>query len=406
MQFSLGPRGAALVVVVLEAIILVGLFFGFYLMRSKRNRQAHEKNQSIFVLLNLILIVAMAMGFTRYVIGDSARTPQLGQVMLGHAITGTVIQLLGIYLILRMKNMVPQFLRIKNYKRLMQITLALWTIQALGGFFIYYNQYVAAEAFADKPSPIALLQFRANDLAIHADEMESASKLGNLATTKRHAEYVVNLLVGKNSADYGDLDKDGVAEDPGDGVGLLTRLQTVRDNAANAGGNGAQAALSADKVRDSVIRIVASTKTVLAINDANGLKAVAPQLDEIAKLSEQINQGKENSISQIATLMGESTVMPAVQAESSQPGAVTVNMKGFEFVPRELTIKKGTVVTFVNLDQAKHTVTADDKKFSSGDLPSGKSFTITFDEVGTLSYYCAFHGDKGGVDMAGKVVVQ
>ncbi len=400
-----GPRNTALIVAIIEAIIVIGLFYGFYLMRVKRDRKAHERNQTIFVILNLLLVAAMAMGFNRYVVGESARSPMLRQLMLGHAITGTVIQLLGIYLILRMKNWVPQFLRIKKYKLLMQITLALWAIQALGGFFIYYEQYVAIAA-AGEPSPVAWLQFRANDLAIHSDEMLTASQRGNLASAKRHAEHVVNLLVGKTSADYGDLDKNGFVDDPGDGIGLLTRLQTARDIAAKMGGNAAQAAQTADKVQASLIKIVASTKTILAVTDANGLKAAAPQLEEIGKLSEQINTGKEDSIPQLATLMGESTIMPAVQAEPSQPGAVTVNLTDFEFVPKELTIKKGTVVTFVNLDRAKHTVTADDKKFESGDLESGKSFTMTFDDPGTFPYYCEFHGDKGGVDMAGKIVVQ
>lgn len=405
MQFSLGPNSIALIVAIIEAIVVLGLFFGFYLMRVKRDRKAHEKNQIIFVILNLLLIIAMATGFMRYVVGDSARTPQLRQSMIGHAIIGTVIQLLGIFLILRMKNLVPQFLRIKNYKRLMQITLALWTIQALGGFFIYYNQY-AATASASEPTPVAWLQFRANDLAIHSDEMLTAAQRSNLPSAKRHAEHVVNLLVGKTSADYGDLDKNGFTEDPGDGIGLLARLQTVRDLAAKAGANSAQAVQTADKVQAALVKIVASTKTILAVSDASGLTAAAPQMDEINKLSDQINLGKEDSIPQIATLMGESTIMPAVQAESSQTGAVTVNMKDFEFAPKELTIKMGTVVTFVNLDQAKHTVTADDKKFDSGGILSGKSFTMTFNEAGKFPYYCEFHGDKGGVDMAGTIVVQ
>src|SRR3989304_4302807 len=106
MPALFGPRNTALIVAIIEAIVVLGLFYGFYLMRVKRDRKAHEKNQTIFVILNLLLVAAMAMGFTRYVVGDSARTTELRQTILMHAITGTVIQLLGIYLILRMKNLV------------------------------------------------------------------------------------------------------------------------------------------------------------------------------------------------------------------------------------------------------------------------------------------------------------
>jgi len=83
-----------------------------------------------------------------------------------------------------------------------------------------------------------------------------------------------------------------------------------------------------------------------------------------------------------------------------------VVMQNFAFSPKSLRIKKGTTVTWVNQDRAKHTVTADDGKFDSGDMPSGQTFAHKFDEVGTFPYYCLYHGDKGGVDMAGTVVVE
>ena len=104
-------------------------------------------------------------------------------------------------------------------------------------------------------------------------------------------------------------------------------------------------------------------------------------------------------------MLGENIPTPIAQTES-QPSPLTVNMLGGEFAPKQLTIKKGTVVTFINLDRARHTVTSDDRKFDSGVITSGQSFTMTFDEVGAFPYYCDFHGGKGGVDMAGTIVVQ
>lgn len=139
MEF-LTSQNAKLVVVILEAIILAGLFFGYYLIHYKHNRAAHEKNQTTFVLLNLIpILFIMAVNFSNMVAAKPPFTPPL---IVGHVISGIVSELLGIYLILRMKNMLPQNLRIKNFKRLMQITLTLWTLQALGGFFIYYTLYI------------------------------------------------------------------------------------------------------------------------------------------------------------------------------------------------------------------------------------------------------------------------
>ena len=137
MEF-LVSRNAKLIVLILEAIILAGLFFGFYLIRFKKNRALHEKNQTTWVLLNLVpILFVMAVSFS-----NMARANFMPPLIVGHVISGIVAELLGIYLILRMKNMLPQNLRVKNFKRLMQITLTLWTLQALGGFFIYYTYYV------------------------------------------------------------------------------------------------------------------------------------------------------------------------------------------------------------------------------------------------------------------------
>ena len=137
MEFLIS-RNAKLIVLILEAIILAGLFFGFYLIRFKKNRAAHEKNQTTWVLLNLVpILFVMAVNFS-----NMARANFMPPLIVGHVITGIVAELLGIYLILRMKNMLPQNLRVKNFKRVMQITLTLWTLQALGGFYVYYTLYM------------------------------------------------------------------------------------------------------------------------------------------------------------------------------------------------------------------------------------------------------------------------
>ena len=136
MEF-LVSRNAKLIVVILEAIILAGLFFGFYLIRFKKNRALHEKNQTFWVLFNLVpILFVMAVNFSKL-----ASENFMPPLVIGHVISGIVAELLGIYLILRMKNMLPQGLRVKNFKRVMQITLTLWTLQALGGMYIFFTCY-------------------------------------------------------------------------------------------------------------------------------------------------------------------------------------------------------------------------------------------------------------------------
>lgn len=88
-------------------------------------------------------------------------------------------------------------------------------------------------------------------------------------------------------------------------------------------------------------------------------------------------------------------------------------MAAFSFSPNSITVKAGTTVTWVNNDDAEHTVTdadaadADSRLFdSSGGDPShllkkGDKFTYTFTTPGTYHFKCLNHPF-----MTGTVVVQ
>jgi plastocyanin len=84
---------------------------------------------------------------------------------------------------------------------------------------------------------------------------------------------------------------------------------------------------------------------------------------------------------------------------------VQIQIQNFAFGD-PVTVKVGTRVTWTNLDNAQHTVTADDKSFDSGVLAKGQSFSFTFTKAGSVSYYCAIHGGAGGQGMSSKIIVQ
>jgi len=73
------------------------------------------------------------------------------------------------------------------------------------------------------------------------------------------------------------------------------------------------------------------------------------------------------------------------------------------FSPLQVTLVIGVnnTVTWVNDDNAAHTVTAKDGSFGSGNIGSGASYTHTFTTPGTYTYYCAYHSW-----MVGTVVVK
>ena len=80
-----------------------------------------------------------------------------------------------------------------------------------------------------------------------------------------------------------------------------------------------------------------------------------------------------------------------------------VEIKGYEFTPNTITVKKGTIITWENFDLAPHTVTIEEGASSGPDsklFGKGEKFTYTFNEVGTFPYYCKPHPY-----MKGEVVV-
>jgi plastocyanin len=83
----------------------------------------------------------------------------------------------------------------------------------------------------------------------------------------------------------------------------------------------------------------------------------------------------------------------------------TVKISNFQFTPKVLTITPGTTVEWVS-EASRHTVEADDGSFKSDVLKQGDKFEHKFDKAGTFAYHCEFHGDKGGKDMAGKIIVR
>ena len=83
--------------------------------------------------------------------------------------------------------------------------------------------------------------------------------------------------------------------------------------------------------------------------------------------------------------------------------------------PKSLTVEAGTEVLWKQTGSAPHSVTSDTDLFdshpnclqdpSNSCMKAGDEFKYTFDKAGSYPYYCVIHGGKGGVNMAGTVVV-
>ncbi len=79
------------------------------------------------------------------------------------------------------------------------------------------------------------------------------------------------------------------------------------------------------------------------------------------------------------------------------PSVVTIDIKNFAFNPAAMFVKVGTTVTWVNDDSAPHTVTSDSGTvLNSPTLQPGQSYSVTLNDLGTVSYHCKIHPSMHG----------
>lgn len=92
---------------------------------------------------------------------------------------------------------------------------------------------------------------------------------------------------------------------------------------------------------------------------------------------------------------------PAAPTSAAPVDPTAVTIQGFAFVPATLQVAKGTRVTWTNKDSTAHTVTANDKRFDSGNVAKDATFSVSFGDAVTVDYACLIHGT-----MKGQIVVK
>jgi amicyanin len=92
----------------------------------------------------------------------------------------------------------------------------------------------------------------------------------------------------------------------------------------------------------------------------------------------------------------------AIAAASAARAAETeVKIDNFTFNPKQITVKAGDTVTWVNHDDIPHTVTSKTMAFRSKAMDTDDKFSFTFATPGTYAYFCALHPM-----MTGSIVVE
>ncbi|MEM8863335.1 MAG: hypothetical protein AAGD96_33915, partial [Chloroflexota bacterium] len=83
----------------------------------------------------------------------------------------------------------------------------------------------------DGPPNLGQMEFEADLAKQHVEFMVTALSEDDLTLARRHAEHVINILVGEAAPEFGDIDGDGTVENPSeDGTGVRTYNQTITND--------------------------------------------------------------------------------------------------------------------------------------------------------------------------------
>jgi len=113
-----------------------------------------------------------------------------------------------------------------------------------------------------------------------------------------------------------------------------------------------------------------------------------------------------------ATLSGEAPAFEAASHEAMRQRRATrksialgpneIAIDNFQFTPRDLTVKAGTKVTWINNDDVPHLIVSTDGRFKpSAVLDTDQRFSVTLTKPGTYKYYCSLHPQMQGTDIVG-----
>jgi uncharacterized membrane protein YozB (DUF420 family) len=161
--FGTGAPVSADVTLVIEIAMGMTLILGMLLAR-RRSYRAHAWCQSAVVVLNLIVIAQVMVPTFRNQVAPKlpARLARpYYAVATGHAITGCIAELLGVYIILAAgTKILPKSLRFVRYKLWMRTALVIWWLAVLLGLTTYFRWYVGPKHFSSIGSRTRLAKFR------------------------------------------------------------------------------------------------------------------------------------------------------------------------------------------------------------------------------------------------------
>jgi len=130
---------------VLQIMIFLVLAVGFFVARAKRNFQRHGLIMGVAVglhTISILIVMVPSLAASRGLFADLYTG--LALVVLSHAVLGSLVEILGIYLVvtwaLKGKSAQACFKR----KTTMRATVLLWLVELIAGIYTYILLYTPA----------------------------------------------------------------------------------------------------------------------------------------------------------------------------------------------------------------------------------------------------------------------
>ena len=98
--------------------------------------------------------------------------------------------------------------------------------------------------------------------------------------------------------------------------------------------------------------------------------------------------------------LGSTTEEVAEPPSAGAIGTAAINMIDNAYDPLDIEVEAGSSITWTNIGELPHTVTARDESYDSGFVTTGESWTRQYDQVGEYEYFCIIHPE-----MVGRVIV-
>ncbi|MGZ3919833.1 MAG: cupredoxin domain-containing protein [Bacteroidia bacterium] len=99
-------------------------------------------------------------------------------------------------------------------------------------------------------------------------------------------------------------------------------------------------------------------------------------------------------ISAVVFLLVITLIISCKKQDNTPQGENEIWLLYKRYNPTVVSIKRGTTLTFINKDNANHSVTESTGKFASGKIKSSDKFEHTFNDSTSYTIYCNYHPDN------------